>query len=297
MLKIYPLRIRFSSTTGNAAPGYAGSAWRGAFGHALKKLVCIFKHGHCEGCPLVASCAYTTVFESHLTVKNARGIPSPYTLYPVWNRSECNRGEIHLYVTIIGEAAIRYFSFILHALRVAGEQGVGHKTFNFEAVENFDNGAWQPLQSQPVALTAMPESPSKALTLRLITPARFKHQGHFATPDTLTLELWLTALRRRLISLAAYWGDEASMRQLCTIDEVGEWQSSELRWQEMDRYSSRQKTAMKMGGVVGECSISAHQAEQLWPMLWLGQWTHIGKMATMGMGRYEVMALAEEGKG
>jgi len=293
MLKLYPLRIRFSSAAGDAAPGYVGSAWRGAFGHALKKLVCIFKHGHCEHCPLAASCAYTTIFESHLTAETARGIPSPYTLYPVYDRNECNRSELHLYMTIMGEAAIGYFPFILHALRVAGEQGVGHKAFNFEAVEHFDNGAWKPLQSQPVALTAMPASSPQALSLRLITPARFKHQGHFATPDTLTLELWITALRRRLISLAACWGDEASMRQICSIDHVDEWQSSELRWQEMDRYSSRQKTAMKMGGVVGKFSISAHQAEQLWPMLWLGQWTHIGKMTTMGLGRYEMLPLVE----
>jgi len=292
MLKLYPFRIRFTLPEAGVASRYSGSAWRGAFGHSLKKLVCIFKHGHCESCPLAASCAYTTVFESHLTVENARGIPSPYTLYPV-----CKQGEMHLYMTIMGEAAISYFPFILHALRVAGEQGVGRRVFSFEAVEHLNDEAWKPLDSQPVALSAMPESPGHALTLRLITPARFKHQGHFVTPDTLTLTLWIRALRRRLISLAASWGDEASMRQLCGVDEDATWRSPSLRWQEMDRYSSRQKTAMKMGGVAGSFELTASQVQQRWPMLWLGQWTHIGKMTTMGLGRYELMPLVQGGKG
>ena len=47
-----------------------------------------------------------------------------------------------------------------------------------------------------------------------------------------------------------------------------------------------------MGGVHGVFTISSHQGKQLWPMLWLGQWTHIGKLTTMGLGRYE-MEVAE----
>jgi len=295
-IRIFPLRVRFSYPENNRPGRYSGSAWRGAFGHALKKLVCIFKHGHCETCPLKVSCAYTLIFESHLTADAVRGIPSPYTLYPV-----CEKDELHLHMSIIGKAAISFFPFILHALRVAGEQGVAHRAFGFEAVERFDEGMWKPMESQPVALPAMmpmpPQLSGQTLHLQLITPVRFKHQGHFVTPDTLTLELWIRALRRRLISLAASWGDESAMRQLCAVDEAGEWCAPDLRWQETERYSSRQKTSMKIGGVVGAFDLTAAQAHHLWPMLWLGQWTHIGKMTTMGMGRYEMMALKQEEAG
>jgi len=292
MLKLYPLRVRFTFPETRTTPSYSGSAWRGAFGHALKKLVCIFKHGHCENCPLKVSCAYTIIFESHLTTDAVRGIPSPYTLYPV-----SEKHELHLYMSIMGEAAISFFPFILHALRVAGEQGVGRRAFSFEAVEHFENGAWKPLESQPVPLSATPDSSGHALNLRLITPARFKHQGHFITPDTLTLALWIRALRRRLISLAASWGDEAAMRQICDVTEDMAWHSPTLRWQEMERYSSRQHTAMKIGGVVGSFALTASQAQHLWPLLWLGQWTHIGKFTTMGMGRYEILPSDQEGEG
>ncbi len=287
MLNLYPIRVRFSSQAMAVASRYSGSAWRGAFGHALKKLVCIFKSGHCEHCPLLASCAYPMIFESHLTTKTARGIPSPYTLYPV-----CEQQQVHLYLTIIGDKAMGFFPFILHALRVAGEQGVGRRLYNFEAVEQLNAGKWKLLQSQPVALpSTLPQLPGHGLTLNLITPVRFKHQGHLIRPDTLTLELWVNALQRRLISLAASWGGESAMRQYCEIDEPGEWQAPNLRWQEMERYSSRQKAAMKIGGVFGSFDLSADQVQHLWPLLWLGQWTHIGKFTTMGMGRYEMVQI------
>lgn len=87
------------------------------------------------------------------------------------------------------------------------------------------------------------------------------------------------------------------MRRLCEIPVTGAWQSSDCRWQEMERYSSRQKTAMKMGGVMGDFDLAAEQAKDIWPLLWLGQWVHIGKLTTMGLGRYEILPLKQEGEG
>ena len=44
--------------------GYLGSAWRGAFGHALRKTVCITRLPACDDCVLVRSCPYPFLFES-----------------------------------------------------------------------------------------------------------------------------------------------------------------------------------------------------------------------------------------
>jgi len=43
--------------------------------------------------------------------------------------------------------------------------------------------------------------------------------------------------------------------------------------------------------VVGEYVVETRGLEPLWPLLWLGQWTHAGKGAVMGLGRYEVEEL------
>jgi hypothetical protein len=37
-------------------PAFPGSAWRGAFGHALKRTVCVMRLRPCAGCPLERSC-------------------------------------------------------------------------------------------------------------------------------------------------------------------------------------------------------------------------------------------------
>jgi hypothetical protein len=50
---------------------------------------------------------------------------------------------------------------------------------------------------------------------------------------------------------------------------------------------------MTLGGVVGTWTLRGDLAPLL-PWLWLGQWLHAGKNATMGMGRY---TLALDGEG
>ncbi|MDK2820086.1 MAG: hypothetical protein PWP31_51 [Clostridia bacterium] len=61
----------------------------------------------------------------------------------------------------------------------------------------------------------------------------------------------------------------------------------DTRWVDWERYSSRQDTRMKLGGVVGKVTYQGELAE-LWPLLIIGQWTHVGKAVTFGMGKYRV---------
>jgi CRISPR/Cas system endoribonuclease Cas6 (RAMP superfamily) len=48
---------------------------------------------------------------------------------------------------------------------------------------------------------------------------------------------------------------------------------------------------MTLGGVMGHWTLhgSAEALAALWPWLWLGQWLHVGKNATMGMGGYALV--------
>ena len=45
---------------------------------------------------------------------------------------------------------------------------------------------------------------------------------------------------------------------------------------------------MTLGGVLGRWTLhgSPEALAALWPWLWLGQWHHVGKNATMGLGGY-----------
>ncbi|MDQ6951758.1 MAG: CRISPR system precrRNA processing endoribonuclease RAMP protein Cas6 [Mariprofundales bacterium] len=283
-LEIVPLRIRFSYPTDHRPRGYSGSAWRGGFGHALKRLVCLFSKGACGNCPLATQCAYTTVFEPAIARPDAPREPAPpYTLYPV-----ADDHGLWLNVTLFGEAARRHRTFVLQALRQAGELGIGDIHYRFEGIQSRHGDGWVNLEDHPMALSTPPAAPDGAIRLQLLTPLRFKYEGHLIRPQSLTLPIWVNALRRRLIRLAASWGDAAAMRDQCAITVDGDWQQAELHWRDPARYSSRQHTTMKMGGIVGHATLSKMQVAQLWPLLWPGQWTHNGKLPTMGLGRFEL---------
>ena len=65
-----------------------------------------------------------------------------------------------------------------------------------------------------------------------------------------------------------------------------------LHWFDWKRYSSRQQQEMTLGGVVGQWHLHGptEALANAWPWLWLGQWLHVGKNATMGLGGYRLTA-------
>jgi CRISPR/Cas system endoribonuclease Cas6 (RAMP superfamily) len=64
-----------------------------------------------------------------------------------------------------------------------------------------------------------------------------------------------------------------------------------MEWFDWTRYSSRQETEINMGGLVGTVELCMNDLEDYWPYLWLGQWTHVGKGTSMGMGAYTIETL------
>ena len=64
MIPIKTYRFYFSTESAIRLPDFPGSAWRGAFGHALKKTVCVVRNTPCNQCLLKNVCAYSVVFET-----------------------------------------------------------------------------------------------------------------------------------------------------------------------------------------------------------------------------------------
>src|SRR5438093_6172889 len=55
VLPLARYRLRFKPSGEGRLPAYAGSAWRGALGHALKKAVCVTRLSSCPPCLLYRS--------------------------------------------------------------------------------------------------------------------------------------------------------------------------------------------------------------------------------------------------
>jgi len=137
------------------------------------------------------------------------------------------------------------------------------------------------------------------LTLHITTPLRLQQQGQPLGVGQLRPRMLLAAIARRVALLMEFhagmgpapgtpnpWGEAA--KAITRLSETLT-DTQDLHWHDWTRYSSRQQQAMTLGGVLGRWTLHAQDPATLnaiWPWLWLGQWLHVGKNATMGMGGY-----------
>lgn len=129
------------------------------------------------------------------------------------------------------------------------------------------------------------------LTLKIHTPLRLQLQGKPLGVSQLSPRALIAALARRCALLMEFhagqsgWGEAA--RRITQISETLT-DTRELAWFDWTRYSSRQQQEMTLGGVLGSWTLhgSAENLAEIEPWLWLGQWLHTGKNATMGLGGY-----------
>jgi hypothetical protein len=136
-----------------------------------------------------------------------------------------------------------------------------------------------------------PEAPER-VTLQFLTPLRVKRDGLRVGPREFRFaDLFVNLMRR--ISMLTYFHTsqplEADFRGLAEAAKVVE-AKTHLEWRDLGRYSSRQQGEMQMGGVLGTITVQDPRLPMFWPYLWLGQWTHAGTGATMGLGRYVLCA-------
>jgi hypothetical protein len=131
---------------------------------------------------------------------------------------------------------------------------------------------------------------TSVITLKITTPLRLQSQGHPVAPENLRPRTLFTALLRRASLLfELHAGMPPVGADAARLAAAAERLTDErnLQWKDWTRFSSRQKHAMTLGGVIGEWRLTGDLRELL-PWFWLGQWLHVGKETTMGMGMYSL---------
>lgn len=304
-------RYRFHCQTVEALgfPRYAGSTWRGAFGHALKRTVCVTHLRDCRECLLWRSCAYSYLFETPppkgaVMLRKYPAAPHPFLIHPeTTNGRRYAAGEaFSVDLTLIGRA-VGQLPYVVHALHQAGMRGVGQGRgrFALEQVSQYvPGGGLQGIYSAGGSLSALPaqapvapQVPDGICTLVLTTPLRIQHQEQLMGERNFSFRGLIAALFRRLSLLSYFHGDDpivADFRSLLVQAETVHPVSAELAWYDWERYSNRQKTYMRMGGLIGRVSFAGQQLAPFWPWLWVGQAVHVGKGAVMGLGGYRIEA-------
>lgn len=282
-------------------PDYPGSAWRGAFGHALKKAVCIVRDTPCHQCLLKHACAYSYIFETPRPgnaekMRKYNSVPHPFVFR---FSTEASSSDFSLDINLFGHGQ-RYFPYLVHAMQMAGQSGIGgHRQIFFlrkiDAIDYqnqretiYQDSELKQLHSAQIPLLpAMPEE----IAFTFHSPVRIKQDNKNLSSNHFNFSALFGALLRRISMISYFHTDtplETDFKGLVTTAQTVQFDSHELRWYDWTRYSSRQQTEMQMGGLLGSASLKMNGLEALWPYLWLGQWTHVGKGTSMGMGAYTI---------
>jgi len=285
-------------------PDYAGSTLRGAFGGALRAASCMTKQKLCDGCPLLATCPYAAIFETRppaggTTLQDFSQVPRPYVIEPPnWGARDYAPGEALAFHLVLAGRALEQLPLLLWAFARALARGIGPGDGKAELVRVVHVGETETVvlagpdetvvahaHAVPTGLTLADE----AVTLHFETPLRLQRNGRALSARDCDAATLLKALVRRIALMHEFHAGgplALDFKALAAAaHRIGE--RKDLRWRDWTRYSSRQQQKMALGGVVGTWTLTGDLAPFL-PFLHLGQWLHVGKEATFGLGGYRL---------
>ena len=294
-------------------PPYKGSTFRGAFGHAFRRITCVTKRADCATCIARSSCLYVQVFETPVPEGvsfTGSEAPHPFVLEPPLDRRETfDPGSLlSFHLILIGKAAIGYLPYFIYTFDELGKLGIGKSKGKFRLKEVRDvlsadrvlyDGDQELLQGHPVCFDSAQDMGSappsgEYVTIRFLTPARMKSHGKLVTPETFTFRVFISQLHNRLFNLTLFHGGKAGLDRRWKeeveplIDEV-QVAERDLHWYEWERYSGRQETRMKMGGIMETVAFQGNIAP-LWSLVRMGEVLHVGKASSFGLGQYVIEA-------
>lgn len=283
-----------------------GSLWHGVFGKALKEISCFYPGLACEQCMFLHSCNYSYLFagvrppQAELMTRY-RTVPVPHVFRTGPVEQDGRQVSVQMSAVpllLIGDSA-RHFSVVVQAMHLAGLNGLGKQRQRLRLARVLQKtggqthtvvGSGVNSRVMPPRQQTLPDVPPTVL-FRLMTP--YKSEGRGNVADGFDIGKFLMQTVRR-ISLLQYFycaarldADFVHLKSLTENIQARQ----DLVYRQGKRYSANHGTTVDVSGFVGTFELDMAGREDLWPYIYLGQWLHTGKNASMGFGRYEVAEL------
>jgi hypothetical protein len=293
-------------------PAYKGSTFRGAFGNALKRAVCVARQQECPTCLLRSRCIYAQTFEAgsrETSDGKSKATPQlPYVIKPPLDARTCYAaGSPFDFSLLLFGQANEVLPYFVYAFEIMGESGIGRKLqgqrgrFSLNTVKKAGTVIYDSASKKlnpPTAddVNIDPQAtcpPCSSIQLNLLTPLRLKHQNSLSSQ--LPFHMLVRAMLRRVSGLFEQFGTgEPSFdyRGLVARAQEIDIESSSLRWHDWERYSGRQEQVMMMGGLLGSVRYRGALGPYL-PLLELCKRVHIGKQSSFGLGQFDYELASE----
>lgn len=293
-------------------PEYKGSTLRGGFGHSFRRVCCTMRDQDCKTCLLNQGCPYAYIFETPkvngMEVQHqADNLPHPFVIEPpLTEQTEFQAGdEFEIGLVLFGKS-ISFLPYFVYTFDQMGRLGLGKGRGKFELIKAhavtdligeqqeqiYDssyqmlNGNFKVWSLSDILSNNTPQNIGK-ISIQLVTPTRILHKNGLV--QSIPFDLFMRTLLRRIsllgrIHCESDW-DLPYKDILSQAEQQAKLVNSNTSWYSWERYSNRQRTRMNMGGIVG-IFIYEGELAPFMPLIVLGQFTHIGKNTTFGLGKY-----------
>ncbi len=249
---------------------FLGSAIRGAFGSGLKDVVCINPSRVCNGCFAGSGCLFYDFFESQ---------------NPKYRLNLDIGGRVEFDLMLFEESALKAPYVISALYKAFKEKGITKNRLKPDFRLYFNNelifdGVFKKFDNKMLEFDENEVVSKEKAKLILKTPLRIKENNHFVR-NSVTLETILRSIYHRKLKLL-----NNSLQKLPFVPEY-KIKYSDFSFIDFGRYSNRQKTKMKLGGVMGEIEFD-YIDKNSYRLLKLGEIIGVGKQVTFGLGRIKV---------
>jgi hypothetical protein len=296
---------------------HAGSMLRGAFGTALRRIVCLDLKQNCPDCPAKETCAYQRIF-APITPSDAgrlsknRDMPRGFIIKPPLEADTYGPEKPFAFRMILAGELIRWLPFIIVPFSELGGTGIGRERtrFSFErlACLNPDGEHGHEIYSATDNLVRAGEMVSPSfeeltgtdkrkpgpLTLDFLTPTLLMYnpdgkKGASRPMRVPEFHVVMKRLRDRINRLAtAYCGTELQVdyKEMGRKAEGVKISSVQGVWEERSR-KTRAGERQDLSGFVGSV-VYEGDFEEFLPLLRLGEYLHVGKNAAFGNGWFKI---------
>ncbi len=305
---IFSLICKFLSPT--EFPVYKGFSLRGAFGSSLKSVCCSSpSQDRCFQCIIKEHCAYFKIFESQLNIdKLGKDIPRGFVLEPPYdNKTLYEAGDEIVFKIILFGWICKYLPFFILSFEKIGSRGIGIPgkrgrflllhVMDFDDRKIYSNGHFliDNWDSLFVPVTTLTKEAVSEVKIKFVSPVRIKEQGQLVNEQRFSVYYLLKAIYRRVKLLDKFYGVGWNLGFSDIeedIENVGEIIDSNyiLNWKDLERYSSRQKVRMRLGGLLGKIEVVFKSySKSIYQLLKIGEFIHVGKNTTFGLGKIEII--------